>query len=74
MGITWKLRKRMTYVNCSCGNMNEVNIVGSIHNRVQQCSICKDWVVKDSVMIYFHDTEWFLKTADDLENFALSWG
>jgi len=69
-------RKKVIYRSCICGNLNEVQIAKSIHNRLTFCEICDEfsWKQAESLWLFDGDYDPFKYTGDRFAQFATAWG
>ena len=69
-------KKKVVFSNCLCGNLNEVRIVSTIHNRQQVCPRCYEWNLKSANSLFLMNKEFdvFQFSISSFESFAIAWG
>jgi len=69
-------RMKVIYRSCICGNLNEVRIAKSIHNRQTFCGICDEfsWKEASSLWLFTGDFDVFKYSVGSFAQFAIAWG
>ncbi len=69
-------RMKVIYRSCICGNLNEVRIAKSIHNRQTFCHICDEFSWKEVAPLRLFDGDYdaFKYSLGSFAQFATAWG